>query len=343
MREIFLATFLLACLSAQGDTLDVDFSGGIDSNFTAFQERDFWNVTTDATGLRIYKLADDGSTYSIEDPESEAGLLSTFTVDGDFSVTVDYQWNYVENPTFSGGNSALTLQVWSPSDPNARFWLNNFRHWTTSHGTNFKSASATCSEVAASGFAGPTPTQGKLRIERVGGLLLGYATDASGQVKLRATFSCGLIGGPMTVVVAARQVQDINSGNFSQIDPRGPMDGSFNNLSASADAIAYLSEIVAIDIKPGIDPQCRGALPIAILGSETLDVTQIDPGSLHFEDLGVRVKGNGGLACGYKDANGDGIVDMICQFQDEEREGTLAGKLGDGTRIVGTGTYCLAN
>jgi hypothetical protein len=100
---------------------------------------------------------------------------------------------------------------------------------------------------------------------------------------------------------------------------------------------------VSIDIRPGSNPQCHGTLPIAILGSETLDVTQIDPSTLSFEGLNVRVKGNGGLACSYKDANGDGFIDLVCQFQDEQREGALEGELVKGTQIEGTGTYCFAN
>jgi hypothetical protein len=111
---------------------------------------------------------------------------------------------------------------------------------------------------------------------------------------------------------------------------------------------------VLIDIKPGSYPNSfnangNGVIPIAILGSADLDVTQIDPSTLSFEGAAVRVKGNGMFQCSLEDVSShqgppDGYLDLVCQFVDDFTEGwvigdgsaTVTGKLFDGTFIFGS-------
>jgi hypothetical protein len=100
---------------------------------------------------------------------------------------------------------------------------------------------------------------------------------------------------------------------------------------------------VDIDVKPGADFKCRGALSVAILGSDTPDVTQIDRTTLSFEGLNVREKGNGTRSCDIKDVDGDGYSDLICDYQDATTDGTLTGQLLDGTSIEGSDTICVAH
>jgi len=107
---------------------------------------------------------------------------------------------------------------------------------------------------------------------------------------------------------------------------------------------------VAIDIKPGSDPNCfnndgKGVIPVAILGGQVfepgntfnhvdldgfddgaffnnfdgfiLDVTQIDPGSVALDSAGVKMAGKSGkLLAHIEDVNGDGIDDLVVQIQD---------------------------
>lgn len=101
------------------------------------------------------------------------------------------------------------------------------------------------------------------------------------------------------------------------------------------------TKIVSINVRPGSDAACNGVIPVAILGSDTLDVTQIDQTTLSFDGLTVRVRGNGSLSCSIRDTNGDGYADLVCQYQDTLTEGTLTGDLLDGTPIQGTDTVCV--
>ena len=100
---------------------------------------------------------------------------------------------------------------------------------------------------------------------------------------------------------------------------------------------------VAIDVKPGGEPTCGGAVPVAILGSDTLDVTQVDPATLSYEGLDVRQRENASLKCRVEDVNRDGYDDFLCQYQDTTTTGLLTGALLDGTPIEGYDTICVVN
>lgn len=110
---------------------------------------------------------------------------------------------------------------------------------------------------------------------------------------------------------------------------------------------------VAIDIKPGSDPNCfningHGVIPVAILGSADFDVQDIDPDSLLFGGLAVRVRGNKGPLCHVEYINNDSFPDLVCQFEDDASNwsagvstATLTGDLFEGTAIEGTDSICV--
>jgi hypothetical protein len=135
--------------------------------------------------------------------------------------------------------------------------------------------------------------------------------------------------------------------------------GDSTGISAT---ISLIPLPVAIDIKPGEDPNCvnidgNGVIPVAILGSADFDVTDIDVASLKFAGLDVRVKGNRLPQCALEDVSGDfaspegapdRYLDLVCQFVDDPDrwspdEGTakLTGKLLDGMPIEGTDAICI--
>ncbi len=80
---------------------------------------------------------------------------------------------------------------------------------------------------------------------------------------------------------------------------------------------------VTIDIKPGnANPNCfkinsHGVIPVAIFGSEDFDVSQIDPQTLLFGGLKVRIRGNKGPLCAIEYSNDDMYLDMVCHFEDD--------------------------
>lgn len=117
---------------------------------------------------------------------------------------------------------------------------------------------------------------------------------------------------------------------------------------------------VSIDIKPGSDPNCfnndgHGVIPVAILGTETFDVYDIDPISVELEGLGVRVVGKKSekYMAHYEDVSGpegypDGYVDLVVQIEDGDGVwgsgtslATLTGEMKDGTPIAGQDYVCI--
>jgi hypothetical protein len=129
-------------------------------------------------------------------------------------------------------------------------------------------------------------------------------------------------------------LSDVTTLTFTGIAPYPHLD----NIS-----VVWTGQLVTIDIKPSSDPVCDGVIPIVILGSDTLDVIQIDQATLSFEGEGVRVRRNGVLSCKMRDANRDGYDDLVCRYEDTTTEGTLTGELLDGTPIEGADTFCLGN
>ncbi|MBW2694442.1 MAG: hypothetical protein JRE57_17735 [Deltaproteobacteria bacterium] len=78
---------------------------------------------------------------------------------------------------------------------------------------------------------------------------------------------------------------------------------------------------VAIDIKPGsdpnsINPSLEGNLPVAILGSDSFDVADVDVTTLAFGPGGAPIDHSQGPH--FEDTNGDGFADLMAHYRIEE-------------------------
>lgn len=126
----------------------------------------------------------------------------------------------------------------------------------------------------------------------------------------------------------------------------GDVSTSGGNVKAEVDFIrvASLSKTVAIDIKPGsdpnsINPQSKGVISVAILTDAGFDASTVDALSLHFGPGGAgEFHGRGHV----EDADGDGDLDLVLHFKTErteiqcgDTEATLTGTAG-GQNIAGT-------
>jgi hypothetical protein len=111
---------------------------------------------------------------------------------------------------------------------------------------------------------------------------------------------------------------------------------------------------VQVDIKPGDELNCfningHGVIPVAILGSEDFDVSNIDLTTLLFSGLEVRVRGNKEPQCSIEATNLDPYPDLVCHFIDDpnswtignSESATVTGALLDGTPFEGSDSICV--
>jgi hypothetical protein len=105
-----------------------------------------------------------------------------------------------------------------------------------------------------------------------------------------------------------------------------------------------------IDIHPGSFPNSinlgsKGAVPVAIFGSDALDVDDIDAATCKLADAGVKMVGKTDkLLCGKELVDGDAHEDLVCHFVTTDlgvldassTEAKVTCNLNNGTTIEGT-------
>jgi hypothetical protein len=141
---------------------------------------------------------------------------------------------------------------------------------------------------------------------------------------------------------------DVNGGTYRldivgfKVSPTDPLLEEFISNEGGTNSALLYGEItltrleVDIDIKPGSCPnplnlRNKGVLPVAVLGTEYLDVTTIDPSSItltregveeyvaplrwEYEDVGTPFEGE---LCDCHELNGDGYLDLTLKFRTQE-------------------------
>ena len=111
-------------------------------------------------------------------------------------------------------------------------------------------------------------------------------------------------------------------------------------------------DVIPVDIKPGIDPNCinlnsNGVIPVAVLTTPGFDAATVDPFSVALEGASVRVRGNSGNGGSLEDVDGDGDLDLVLQIVNDlvlvegQAAATLTGQTFGGVPIHGSDDLCV--
>lgn len=191
----------------------------------------------------------------------------------------------------------------------------------TSLGGNVESPGDTC------GLTDPTDQPG------VPDLLLGGLADNGG-----ATDTHALLPGSVAI-----------DAGIACPPPATDQRGVERPQGVSCDAGAYEAEprkiTVDVDVKPGsdvnpINPMSKGVIPVAVLGSDSFDVANVDSTTLVFgPDRAVPSHPVGGH---FQDVNDDGFTDLLSHYRTQETgiafgvtEACVTGDTYDGTPFEG--------
>ncbi len=218
-------------------SITFDFGAdGIGPDFSMFQQRPFWTITTDLTGLRISKPADNGSSFTVPDTRSDAGLIANFTMNGDFNAIIDFSWNQTATPTFSAGDNSASFILTSVADPSYSIAISSVTLWNGTQRVDVNYSGPVSPLLPPAATDPNTPLLSTLQFTRVGSTLsLTWGSTPLDTVLLPAELQ-----GEVFLTIDAHQGQGSLHPTFTGVDPRDPMDVSFSTLSIDADDIKGL-------------------------------------------------------------------------------------------------------
>jgi hypothetical protein len=137
---------------------------------------------------------------------------------------------------------------------------------------------------------------------------------------------------------------------LSGIVNAGGLSVTFNGVNHFSTIVGLLPDAIQVDvdIKPGetpnvVNPGSKGTIPVAVMSTPTFDVTKIDWRLVTFSGAHVAQNKKGKLQIAIVDVNGDGIDDVVAQFQTAEllltrtdTQAVVEGLTLDGRRFRGS-------
>lgn len=199
-----------------------DFDSGPGPNFSVLNGGNLWTVDTDGPNVRITKPADDGTFQQL----SWGGIMSQFTLHGDFTVTVDFALHdFPRASNVNGKTAGINDSILMAQSSGDLFQILILRSGDTNKIGVF-------AKGTLSGMKKSVIMSGRYRIQRSGSTVTGSFAAAGGSSFISLATVDGF-GDPMQVGLVAQQAGSPSSGGRSTT----ALDISFDNLIVEADRI----------------------------------------------------------------------------------------------------------
>jgi hypothetical protein len=203
-------------------TLNYDLSLGIPYWLQTYQDAEYWSLNSDQTlGMVISKPSDDGTVP--DGMFTTAGISSTCSLNGDFDIAIDYEWQNIITPTFTGETGTDLWLDFIDTGEVAR--VLNYASYNGNHYTNVCDSSSCPGSIFGI-------LSGVLKATRVGSQVTFYSTDTNSMVVPIASFNGTSYEGRVNFTIRGRQ-------GGSSVEPRDAMEVNYLNLFIQADQLTY--------------------------------------------------------------------------------------------------------
>ena len=211
---------------SNAETISFDFNSGVDfSNFSVFTVGELFAIDTDGPDLRISKPEDDGTVLPLD--FLLGGIKSRFTIDGDFTVTIDFTLR--DFPPTQGPCCPLNESLLAVVSEDGSMFFEILRLRIV----DYDGIESFATPGGVMGAQPSTLASGRYRITRSGTVLTAWFSDPGG-----AFTSLGSVpgfDGPFRVQPFAAQGKSVSGLSRSTT----ALDVSFDNLVIEADQIHF--------------------------------------------------------------------------------------------------------
>jgi hypothetical protein len=224
MKIASILFMLLLVTPAKAELISFDFNQGPGPNFDLINPSGLFSIEGDGPSLRITKGSDVGSVSPTN--QVMAGAASLFSLNGDFSVTVDFTLNVFPFPSANQQINSSLLAV--SDDGNMLAEVLRFRLNGRDRAELF--ASVPFQDLPINTSA----TTGRYRLVRQGTTVTAFFAEGNGAfIPLADAFG---VTGPVQVHLLAAQTPNVVGG----ARPTTALDVEFDNLVIEADEITGL-------------------------------------------------------------------------------------------------------